>query len=222
MHSVSAKKNHDQKKIYDLIIGASATNQQELLFVYGHGSIGKTFLWKTIISSLRCQRPTAGALQEKEIVTYLSNDEAIPTGRETSEKELLYLMEYLNTITFRGFPPHELKLKNTIASLKIGQPNTILEAKVYQKWIAKSVPDMKELAFCCILIDKEGQASVLTFASVFMGVSYAYDIRGRKKHADECLGNDEPKHLFPLTKDYMRMEGKKSLAYDFLSSSEDY
>ncbi|GJV80975.1 DNA helicase [Tanacetum coccineum] len=35
IHSVP-KLNHDQKKIYDLIINASATNQQELLFVYGH------------------------------------------------------------------------------------------------------------------------------------------------------------------------------------------
>ncbi|GKD30654.1 DNA helicase, partial [Tanacetum coccineum] len=78
--------------------------------------------------------PTARALQEKAIVfpkkktadvvnakilsdiegqsrTYLSNDVAIPMGKETSETELLYPMEYLNTITFPGFPPHELELK---------------------------------------------------------------------------------------------------------------
>ncbi|GJZ95871.1 DNA helicase [Tanacetum coccineum] len=78
--------------------------------------------------------PTAGALQEKEIVcpknettdvvnakilsdiegqcrTYLSNDEAIPMGKETSEREFLYPMEYLNTITILGFPPYELELK---------------------------------------------------------------------------------------------------------------
>ncbi|GJY00393.1 DNA helicase [Tanacetum coccineum] len=35
IHSVP-KLNHDEKKIYDLIINASDTNQQELLFVYGH------------------------------------------------------------------------------------------------------------------------------------------------------------------------------------------
>nr|GEY00227.1 ATP-dependent DNA helicase PIF1-like [Tanacetum cinerariifolium] len=116
---------------------------------------------------------------------------AIPIGRETSKTELLYPMQYLNTITFPGFPPHELKLKvgspimllrnvnlsrglcngtrmivkslmqqekmseTTIASLKISQENYILEAKVYRKWISKSVPEMKELAFCCILMDKE-------------------------------------------------------------------
>ncbi|GKA92198.1 DNA helicase [Tanacetum coccineum] len=55
---------------------------------------------------------TAGALNEKAIgKTYLSKDEAIPMGKETSETELLYPMEYLNTISFPGFPPHELHLK---------------------------------------------------------------------------------------------------------------
>ncbi|GJW36161.1 DNA helicase [Tanacetum coccineum] len=49
------KLNHDQKKIYDIIISASVTNQQELLFVYGHSGTDKTFLWKTVISSLRAQ-----------------------------------------------------------------------------------------------------------------------------------------------------------------------
>ncbi|GKE89108.1 DNA helicase [Tanacetum coccineum] len=83
-------------------------------------------------TTLRTQ--TAETLQEKAIVcpknetadvvnakilsdiegpskTYLSNDQAIPIGKETSEIELLYLMEYLNTITFPGFLPHKLELK---------------------------------------------------------------------------------------------------------------
>nr|GEW22994.1 putative reverse transcriptase domain-containing protein [Tanacetum cinerariifolium] len=54
------------------------------------------------------KRPTAGALQQKAI---LSNTEAIPIDRETGETELLYKMKYLNTITFHGFLPHELELK---------------------------------------------------------------------------------------------------------------
>ncbi|GJR70890.1 DNA helicase [Tanacetum coccineum] len=157
---------------------------------------------------------TAGTLQEKAIVCpkndtagavnakilssiggsskiYLINDEAIPICRETSETEMLYPMEYLNTMAFPGFPPYELELKvgspimllrnvnlsgglcdikrmiirqsrkmsePAIASLRIGEENCILEAKVYQNWISKSVPDMKQLAFCCILIDKENNA----------------------------------------------------------------
>ncbi|GJY04881.1 DNA helicase [Tanacetum coccineum] len=170
------KLNHDHKKIYNLIINASATNQQELLFVYSHGGTGKTFLLKTIISSLRSQGKIVLAVASSGITyavnakilstiegqsrTYLSNDEAIPMGRETTEIELLYPMECLNTITFPSFPPNELQLKNTIASLRIGQQNYVLEAKVYRKWISKSVPDMKELAFYCILIDKEANMDI--------------------------------------------------------------
>ncbi|GKD41083.1 DNA helicase [Tanacetum coccineum] len=78
--------------------------------------------------------PTASTLQDKAIVcpkndtanvvnakilstvkstakTYLSRDEVIPIGGETSETELLYPNEYLNTLTFPRFPPHELQLK---------------------------------------------------------------------------------------------------------------
>nr|GEZ44357.1 DNA helicase [Tanacetum cinerariifolium] len=37
--------------------------------------------------------------------TYFSKDEAIPMGKETSETELLYPMEYLNTTSFLSFAP---------------------------------------------------------------------------------------------------------------------
>ncbi|GJT22707.1 hypothetical protein Tco_0892644 [Tanacetum coccineum] len=46
----------------------------------------------------------------------------------------------------------------TIASLKVGQEKCVLEAKVYRKWTSKSIPQMTQLAFCCILIDKENNA----------------------------------------------------------------
>nr|GEX52641.1 helitron helicase-like domain-containing protein [Tanacetum cinerariifolium] len=46
-----------------------------------------------------------------KFIAQSSKDEAIPMGKETSEPELLYLMEYLNTINFPGFSPHELHLK---------------------------------------------------------------------------------------------------------------
>nr|GEU63127.1 ATP-dependent DNA helicase PIF1-like [Tanacetum cinerariifolium] len=120
-----------------------------------------------IYDDITFRTPTTRSLQEN----------AIPIGKETSETELLYPMDYLNTITFPGFPPYELELKHkssqaqesvkkqrakmsetTIAALKINQENCILVAKVYRKWISKSVPEMKELAFCCILMDKENNA----------------------------------------------------------------
>ncbi|GKC69751.1 DNA helicase [Tanacetum coccineum] len=95
---------------------------------------GEIELIDFIYDDATLKAPTPSALQEKAIVcpkndtvdavnakilstiegatkTYLSMDEAIPMGRETSETKLLYPMECLNTITFPGFPPHELQLK---------------------------------------------------------------------------------------------------------------
>nr|GEU95175.1 ATP-dependent DNA helicase PIF1-like [Tanacetum cinerariifolium] len=51
------------------------------------------------------------SLIESQGKIYLSKDEAIPMGKEKSEKELLYPMEYLYIISFSGFPPYELHLK---------------------------------------------------------------------------------------------------------------
>ncbi|GKA94822.1 DNA helicase [Tanacetum coccineum] len=45
--------------------------------------------------------------------------------------------------------------ENTIGSLKTGQEKCVLETRVYRKWVSKSIPQKKEIAFCCILIDRE-------------------------------------------------------------------
>nr|GEZ51335.1 DNA helicase [Tanacetum cinerariifolium] len=52
-HDSVPKLNGKKRKIYDLIIDADTTNQQELIFIYDHGETGKTFQWKTIINTLR-------------------------------------------------------------------------------------------------------------------------------------------------------------------------
>ncbi|GJT75215.1 DNA helicase [Tanacetum coccineum] len=116
--------------------------------------------------------PTAGSLQEKAIMCpknatiddvnakilsniegqrkiYLSNDEAIPMVGETSETELLYPTELPRNMS-----------QHTIAALRIRQDNCILEARVYQKWTSKNISDMKELAFCYILIDREANKDI--------------------------------------------------------------
>ncbi|GKD58101.1 DNA helicase [Tanacetum coccineum] len=60
-----------------------------------------------------------------------------------------------------GFLMQSEKMSNTtIASLKAGQENCIVEARVYQKWISKSITDMKLLAFCCIQIEKQNNANM--------------------------------------------------------------
>nr|GEX93755.1 hypothetical protein [Tanacetum cinerariifolium] len=45
--------------------------------------------------------------------------------------------------------------EDTIRSLRIGQANCVLEARVYRKWVSNSILQKKEIAFCCILTDKE-------------------------------------------------------------------
>nr|GEZ91148.1 DNA helicase [Tanacetum cinerariifolium] len=42
------KLNEKQRQIFALIINACTNNRQELIFVYGHGGTGKTFLWKPL------------------------------------------------------------------------------------------------------------------------------------------------------------------------------
>ncbi|GJZ21434.1 DNA helicase [Tanacetum coccineum] len=42
---------------------------------------------------------------------YKSSDEVIPVGNDRGEVELLYPLEYLNTLLFSDFPPHQLELK---------------------------------------------------------------------------------------------------------------
>lgn len=70
------KLNADQKRIYDLIMNAFVQNTQELIFVYGHGGTGKTFLWKTIISTLRSEGKIVLAVASSGIASLL-----LPSGR---------------------------------------------------------------------------------------------------------------------------------------------
>ncbi|GKB77068.1 DNA helicase [Tanacetum coccineum] len=63
--------NGPHRKIYDLIIDTNAANQQELIFVYGHGGTGKTFLWKTIISALHSKRKSVLAVALSGIASLL-------------------------------------------------------------------------------------------------------------------------------------------------------
>ena len=70
------KLNVEQKSIYDLIMNASTRSAQELVFVYGHGGPGKTFLWKTIISALRSKGKIVLAVASLGIASLL-----LPSGR---------------------------------------------------------------------------------------------------------------------------------------------
>lgn len=70
------KLSSKQKLVYDLVIEASPNCHQELIFVYGHGGTGKTFLWKAIITALRAQTKIVLAVASSGIASLL-----LPSGR---------------------------------------------------------------------------------------------------------------------------------------------
>ncbi|GJY75074.1 DNA helicase, partial [Tanacetum coccineum] len=68
--------NDKQRRIFILIMDACFNNRQELVFVYGHGGTGKTFLWKTLIFSLRSEGKIVLAVASSGIASLL-----LPAGR---------------------------------------------------------------------------------------------------------------------------------------------
>lgn len=70
--------NSKQHIIYETIMKASLKNHQLLMFVYGHGGTGKTFLWTTIISALRSGGRIVLAVASSGIASLL-----LPSGRTT-------------------------------------------------------------------------------------------------------------------------------------------
>ncbi|GKA71615.1 DNA helicase [Tanacetum coccineum] len=74
--SLIPRLNEDQKLIFDEITQAVNTNVQKLIFVYGHGGTGKTFLWKAIASALRFDEKIVLAVASSGIASLL-----LPSGR---------------------------------------------------------------------------------------------------------------------------------------------
>ncbi|GJZ46665.1 DNA helicase [Tanacetum coccineum] len=70
------KLNEKQRHIFDKIITVCRNNQQELIFVYGHGGTGKTFLWKTITYTLRAEGKIVLAVASSGVASLL-----LPAGR---------------------------------------------------------------------------------------------------------------------------------------------
>ncbi|GJV37849.1 DNA helicase [Tanacetum coccineum] len=70
------KLNDKQRRIFDLFVSARMNHQQELIFVYGHGGTGKTFLWKTIIYALRAEGKIVLGVASSSVASLL-----LPVGR---------------------------------------------------------------------------------------------------------------------------------------------
>ncbi|GJR71151.1 DNA helicase [Tanacetum coccineum] len=70
------KLNDNQHQIFNLIVNACLNNEQQLVFVYGHGGTGKTFMWKTILYTLRCEQKIVLVVASSGIASLL-----LPAGR---------------------------------------------------------------------------------------------------------------------------------------------
>ncbi|OMO62414.1 DNA helicase PIF1, ATP-dependent [Corchorus olitorius] len=73
-----SKLNPDQAHIYDVVVSSVMNSKGRFFFVNGHGGTGKTFLWRTIISGLRCCGKIVLAVASSRIALLL-----LPGGRTT-------------------------------------------------------------------------------------------------------------------------------------------
>jgi hypothetical protein len=73
--------NYEQRKIYDAVIRSVTENKGGVLFVYGHGGTGKTFLWRTLICQLRLEGKIVIAVASFGIAALL-----LPGGRTTHSR----------------------------------------------------------------------------------------------------------------------------------------
>lgn len=78
---MKAALHQEQASIYNLVMLSVSQNQQVLLFVYGHGGTGKTYLWTTIISAIRASSKIVLAVAASGIASLL-----LPSGRTTHSR----------------------------------------------------------------------------------------------------------------------------------------
>ncbi|XP_020102972.1 uncharacterized protein LOC109720334 [Ananas comosus] len=68
--------NNEQRIVYNTVLAAVYQNTGDIIFVYGHGGTGKTYLWKTIITKLRSEGRIVLAVASSGIASLL-----LPGGR---------------------------------------------------------------------------------------------------------------------------------------------
>ncbi|GJX72167.1 DNA helicase [Tanacetum coccineum] len=79
--SLLPKLNRDQKQIFDEVLNGVSNQEQKLIFVYGHGGTGKTFLWKSLACALRSEERIVLAVASSGIASLL-----LPSGRTTHSR----------------------------------------------------------------------------------------------------------------------------------------
>ncbi|GJY43869.1 DNA helicase [Tanacetum coccineum] len=103
------------------------------------------------------QTPSATTLQQKAINLNLAGGLCNGTRMIVTQLMSKFIEVQIITRTRVGE-----KIKSTMQEVTIALNPTshdkILEAKVYRKWISKSVLKLTLIGFCCILFDREGSA----------------------------------------------------------------
>ncbi|XP_071687654.1 uncharacterized protein [Rutidosis leptorrhynchoides] len=73
---LESKLNDKQLMVYNMVVSSNSYRKQELIFVYGHGGTGKTFLWKAITTALRADGKIVLAVASSSIASLL-----LPSGQ---------------------------------------------------------------------------------------------------------------------------------------------
>ena len=68
----------EQKQIYQKIMQAVNNNEGGMFFLYGYGGTGKTYIWRTLASSLRAKNQIIIMVASSGIASLL-----FPVGRTT-------------------------------------------------------------------------------------------------------------------------------------------
>ncbi|KAG5051971.1 hypothetical protein JHK87_004169 [Glycine soja] len=96
----------------------TAVNKDEggIFFLYGYGGTGKTYIWKTLASSLRADNKivimvASSGIASLNSISYLSCDSVDKSETIESCHFRSLTTEFLNSLTTSGLPNHCLKLK---------------------------------------------------------------------------------------------------------------
>lgn len=76
-----SKINKNQKEVFNAIYNSAMNNEGRTFFVYGYGGTGKTFLWTTLLYSVRSQGKIALAVASSGIASLLLPGDRTPHSR---------------------------------------------------------------------------------------------------------------------------------------------
>ncbi|KAK1578847.1 hypothetical protein Q3G72_033559 [Acer saccharum] len=140
--------NMQQMNVHDIVVQSLIEKKKGLYFVYGAGGTGKTYLYKTTLSRLRLEGKICLAVVSSGIASLLlpggrtahsrgdnnisHSDSICKASRKVFDQDMMFPVEFLNSLKFPGLPNHELHLKIGIPLILLRNINPSAdEGKVY-------------------------------------------------------------------------------------------